>query len=299
MVTIAALIDAPGLGQVVLQALSHLDVGTAFNARSRDRHHGHRPRPGHHRRQRPQRAGASPPAAAPAAARGRRWPSARSSPRSASTCRTPSCGRRSSPRSVDRRYADPALTTSDSVDWVQLHLAVDHQRASRTPSPSTLFNPLAERCSRTRRGGWPPWPSSSWPVIFGGRRARPSRPPSAWALIIATGLWQDAMTTLAATLVATVAGDGARRRPRGLDGPQRPGRPGDPADPGRRPGHAGVRLPGAVPGAVRAPAGSPPSSPRSSTPHRSSIKIVADGDPGVSPDDGGGGHRRRVEHAGS
>ena len=32
MVTIAALIDAPGLGQVVIQALATLDVGTAFNA---------------------------------------------------------------------------------------------------------------------------------------------------------------------------------------------------------------------------------------------------------------------------
>ena len=32
MVTIAALIDAPGLGKTVLQALQPLDVGTAFNA---------------------------------------------------------------------------------------------------------------------------------------------------------------------------------------------------------------------------------------------------------------------------
>lgn len=31
MVTIAALISAPGLGQTVLQALTTLDVGTAFN----------------------------------------------------------------------------------------------------------------------------------------------------------------------------------------------------------------------------------------------------------------------------
>ena len=42
MVTIAALIDAPGLGRVVLEALRRLDVGTAFNARSGHRHHGHR-----------------------------------------------------------------------------------------------------------------------------------------------------------------------------------------------------------------------------------------------------------------
>jgi len=32
MVTIAALIDAPGLGRVVLRSLQSLDVGTAFNA---------------------------------------------------------------------------------------------------------------------------------------------------------------------------------------------------------------------------------------------------------------------------
>ena len=31
MVTLAALIDAPGLGRVVLEALNHLDIGTAFN----------------------------------------------------------------------------------------------------------------------------------------------------------------------------------------------------------------------------------------------------------------------------
>src|SRR4029077_4950425 len=32
MVTIAALIDAPGLGKTVVKALQTLDVGTAFNA---------------------------------------------------------------------------------------------------------------------------------------------------------------------------------------------------------------------------------------------------------------------------
>ena len=32
MVTIAALIDAPGLGKTVIKALQSLDVGTAFNA---------------------------------------------------------------------------------------------------------------------------------------------------------------------------------------------------------------------------------------------------------------------------
>ena len=32
MVTVAALIDAPGLGQTVLKALQTLDVGVAFNA---------------------------------------------------------------------------------------------------------------------------------------------------------------------------------------------------------------------------------------------------------------------------
>ena len=52
MVTIAALIDAPGLGQTVLQALISLDVGTAFNAGLAIVDHGDHPRPGDHRGQR-------------------------------------------------------------------------------------------------------------------------------------------------------------------------------------------------------------------------------------------------------
>ena len=48
MVTIAALIAAPGLGQSVLQALISLDVGTAAQRRPGHRDHGDHPRPGHH-----------------------------------------------------------------------------------------------------------------------------------------------------------------------------------------------------------------------------------------------------------
>ena len=51
MVTIAALIGAPGLGLVVTQALQTLDVGAAFNAGVCDRDHGDHLRPGHHRGQ--------------------------------------------------------------------------------------------------------------------------------------------------------------------------------------------------------------------------------------------------------
>ena len=48
MVTIAALIAAPGLGQVVVQALSTQDVGTAFNAGLAIVLVGHHPGPDHH-----------------------------------------------------------------------------------------------------------------------------------------------------------------------------------------------------------------------------------------------------------
>jgi ABC-type proline/glycine betaine transport system, permease component len=47
MVTIAALIAAPGLGQVVVQALSTQDVGTASTPAG-DRDHGHHPGQDHH-----------------------------------------------------------------------------------------------------------------------------------------------------------------------------------------------------------------------------------------------------------
>ena len=97
MVTIAALIDAPGLGKTVVQALQSLDVGTAFNAglaivvmaivldrvttaASATRGGG------------PALGEPLPDLATAAAGRGRRW-----SRRSWSTCPTPTCGRRSSP----------------------------------------------------------------------------------------------------------------------------------------------------------------------------------------------------------
>ena len=87
----------------------------------------------------------------------------------------------------------------------------------------------SRRCSPSRRGGW----SARWSSALAGGARRPSgrRVTAAvcLALLVGTGLWQDAMTTLAIDAGRHRARDGARRRRRRVDGPQRPRRPGDPA----------------------------------------------------------------------
>ena len=60
MIVITALIDAPGLGQDIVQALQKQDVGAMFDAGRRDRHPRDRPRPGdraHSERMDPRRRG--------------------------------------------------------------------------------------------------------------------------------------------------------------------------------------------------------------------------------------------------
>ena len=89
---------------------------------------------------------------------------------------------------VDLGAPDPV--TSDSVDWVELHLGTTTTLRSATPAPSA-------RSSRCRAcfidSPWwlVPWPSSSWPVL-------PAPPVTVvtaaicLGVIIAMGLWEDA-----------------------------------------------------------------------------------------------------------
>ena len=123
MVTIAALIDAPGLGKTVVKALQTLDVGVAFNAglaivvmaivldrvttAAGDR---------------VEAAGSAAPAASRSGAVPCCWPAARR-PRCACGCPTPMCGRPSSPatpesaaRSRARRTRSPCGRRTPSAD---------------------------------------------------------------------------------------------------------------------------------------------------------------------------------------
>ena len=70
-------------------------------------------------------------------------------------------------------------------------------------------------------------------------------------IILGTGMWNESMKTLTTTLVATLAVIAHRDGDRGLDGPQPAGGHVRPAVPGRLPDHPAVRLPGAGAGPVR------------------------------------------------
>ena len=139
MVTIAALIDAPGLGKTVVQALQSLDVGTAFNAglaivvmaivldrvttaasgaQETARRSGGRSSPG----------------GAPLAGRRRRW-----SRPSSSTCRTPTCGRPSSPARA--ASAAPSRARRDTTSHLgagqplRAHQRLPRRHHQRPPQP--------------------------------------------------------------------------------------------------------------------------------------------------------------------
>ena len=237
MVTIAALIDAPGLGKTVIKALQTLDVGTAFNAglaivvlaiildrvttaaaERADATHAHSPqeqrrrqillavaRRGHRRLRLPVlhlRLGLD----VPHQHRGHRDRRRRGDHPGSPTPSRPGC-----------RPTSPSITAGikNGISRVVL-------------DPS-------RPCSFSRRGGSPCAAVLALAAILGGLRAVI---PGAvcLALLIGTGLWSDAMATLAATIVATAIVMVARHRRRGVDGPQRPGRPGDPAGARRRPG---------------------------------------------------------------
>jgi glycine betaine/proline transport system permease protein len=200
MVTIAALIDAPGLGQVVLKALQSLDVGTAFNA------------------------GLSivilaivldrvTTAASVRSELARRNPTGRSN-----RLRRPALalGAVLSAVGVYMSYTylwaaqfpanpdlgSPIRRTADTVSkWVQLHFSGATNSLKDTLTDRAL-NPFQMLLTDS------PW----WlvcaviialAVIIGSRRAAIGAA-FCLAVIVGTGMWADAMTTLAATLVATV-----------------------------------------------------------------------------------------------
>lgn len=201
MVTIAALIDAPGLGQVVLKALQSLDVGTAFNA------------------------GLSivilaivldrvTTAASVRSELARRNPTGRSK-----RLRRPALaiGALLSVFGVYMSYtyvwaaqfpADPDLggpirrTADTTSKWAQLHFSGATNSVKDTLTDKAL-NPFQMLLTDS------PW----WLVcaviialalIIGSRRAAIGAA-ICLAVIVGTGMWADTMTTLAATLVATVA----------------------------------------------------------------------------------------------
>ncbi|HYO19379.1 MAG TPA: ABC transporter permease subunit [Dermatophilaceae bacterium] len=200
MVTIAALIDAPGLGQVVLKALQSLDVGTAFNA------------------------GLSivilaivldrvTTAASVRSELARRNPTGRSN-----RLRGPALalGAVLSAVGVYMSYTylwaaqfpanpdlgSPIRRTADTVSkWVQVHFSGATNSLKDTLTDRAL-NPFQMLLTDS-----PWWLVSAviiaLAVIIGSRRAAIGAA-FCLAVIVGTGMWADAMTTLAATLVATV-----------------------------------------------------------------------------------------------
>ncbi|GIF47229.1 glycine betaine/proline transport system permease protein [Asanoa ferruginea] len=202
MVTIAALIDAPGLGQVVLRALQTLDVGTAFSAGLAivimaivlDR--------------------------VTTAARDRVETRYRLGPRARGRRRVLLAGLGvgtavalylsytyvwaayfPGPESGGVVGAQLATGVTDVTDWVQLHLGAVTD-AIRNAISYGLLNPLQSLIAES------PWYLVSAVVlavawIVAGPRIVPTAA-VCLALLVGTGLWQEAMVTLSATLVATV-----------------------------------------------------------------------------------------------
>ncbi|MFH8838279.1 ABC transporter permease [Streptomyces sp. NPDC017868] len=199
MVTIAALIDAPGLGKTVIQALQSLDVGTAFNAGLAivvmaivlDR---------------------------VTTAAGAREEAARRSKNRLLAWRRPLLGAGAAATAVlvylshtyvwaaefpgDGGIGGSVARAADTVTtWVQDNLS-GLTNAFRDGITSGLLNPLQTLLTDS------PW----WLVgavlialgaVLGGWRAGVTTAVCV-GLLVGTGLWSDAMTTLASTLVATV-----------------------------------------------------------------------------------------------
>ncbi|MFF3256769.1 ABC transporter permease subunit [Actinacidiphila glaucinigra] len=198
MVTIAALIDAPGLGKSVVQALQSLDVGTAFNAglaivvmaivldrvttaaavrSERTRH------PGARRRWRGPLLGAGAVAAAVAVWLSHTYVWAAQFP-----------GEGGAGRSL--ASAADTVTT-----WAQDHLS-GLTNGVRDVLTTTLLNPF-----QTLLTDSPWWLTGLVLVALGavlGGIGAGATAAVCVGLLVGTGLWQDAMTTLASTAVATL-----------------------------------------------------------------------------------------------
>ena len=199
MVTIAALIDAPGLGKTVVQALQSLDVGTAFNsglaivvmAIVLDR---------------------------VTTAAGTRDEAARRSKNRILTWRRPLLGAgavvTAVPIHLSHTYvwaaefpgeggmgSSVAKTADTATTWAQDNLS-GVTNAFRDAITYGLLNPFQSLLTDS------PW----WLVgavlialgaVLGGRRAGVTAAVCV-GLLVGTGVWSDGMTTLASTLVATV-----------------------------------------------------------------------------------------------
>ncbi|RZU13260.1 glycine betaine/proline transport system permease protein [Kribbella rubisoli] len=193
MVTVAALIDAPGLGQTVLKALQTLDVGVAFNAGLAivviaivlDRvttAAGDRPwRTANRRRRLLLAAGAVAVLVAVWFSRTYVW--------AAEFPSTVNVGSRI------------AVIASDVTDWVQ-NVFGGFTYGVRDAVTNGLLNPLEGLLT-----GSPWWLVTVVVValafVLGGwRGAVPAA--VCLGLLVATGVWQDSMVTLASTLLATV-----------------------------------------------------------------------------------------------
>ncbi|MGW2352419.1 ABC transporter permease subunit [Actinacidiphila glaucinigra] len=198
MVTIAALIDAPGLGKTVVQALQSLDVGTAFNAglaivvmaivldrvttaaavrSERTRH------PGGRRRWRGPLLGAGAVAAAVAVWLSHTYVWAAEFP-----------GEGGAGRSL--ASAADTVTT-----WAQDHLS-GLTNGVRDVLTTALLNPF-----QTLLTDSPWWLTGLVLVALGavlGGIGAGATAAVCVGLLVGTGLWQDAMTTLASTAVATL-----------------------------------------------------------------------------------------------
>ena len=155
MVTIAALIDAPGPRPDGVQALQTLDVGTAVQRRPGHRHHGDRPRPGHHGGQRARgggRGAREPPARrlAPAAAHRR----AASSRRSCVYLSYTYVWAAEFPGRPAGPSAAPISSAGDTVDQLGAgHLSGADRARSRTRVTNGAAQPVAGAARPTRRGG--------------------------------------------------------------------------------------------------------------------------------------------------
>ena len=194
MVTIAALIDAPGLGKTVIKALETLDVGTAFNAglaivvlaivldRVTTAAGGHAGRARTGRLRRPLvLAGAVVTAGCVALSYTYVW-----------AARFPS----------DVDLGGRVTSAADTVTgWAQDHLS-GLTGAFKDLVTTLLLNPFEALLN-----GSPWWLVAlvvvALALVLGGVRVAVSSA-ACLLLIVGTGLWGDSMTTLAATLVATV-----------------------------------------------------------------------------------------------
>ena len=209
MVTIAALIDAPGLGKTVLRALQTLDVGTAFNAglaivvlavvldrtttaASRRAAAVHRPGAGRAARLRRPALLAGGLAALAAVLVSRTYLWAAEFPSTATL----------GGRSVEIGVGSAIAGGTDAVTgWVQDHLS-GLTGGLKDVVTLRLLNPFEQLLT-----GSPWWlvlaALTALALIAGGRTAALITL-AGLAAVIGTGLWFDAMTTLASVALATL-----------------------------------------------------------------------------------------------